>query len=305
MSFDPTPRLSEEVADARAEGRAVVALESTIVSHGMPWPRNAEVARAVEDVVRASGAVPATCAVIGGRLRAGLGADDLERLGRGDGVVKAASRDLGVTVAWGRDAGTTVSATMRIAHAAGIGVFATGGIGGVHRGDDGDVSADLYELAATEVCVVCAGAKSILDIPRTLELLESLRVPVVVNGADEMPAFYARSSGVAAPERAEGAAPIAALWAAHRAMGMGTGLLVANPIPEADALDAEVIGAGIAAALAEAEAAGVTGKAVTPFLLARLNEAHPEALAANVALVKANAALAARIAVAQAGAGSV
>ncbi|MBM2574710.1 pseudouridine-5'-phosphate glycosidase [Jannaschia sp. Os4] len=290
------PDLSEEVADARAEGRAIVALESTIVSHGMPWPRNAEVARAVEDVVRSRGAVPATCAVVDGRLRAGLDDAALERLGRGGGVVKAASRDLAAAVARGRSAGTTVSATMRIAHAAGIGIFATGGIGGVHRGDAADVSADLYELAATPVCVVCAGAKSILDIPRTLELLESLRVPVLVEGADEMPAFYARASGCAAPERVDGAAEIASILRAHAALGTGSGVLVANPIPEADALDADAIGAQIEAALGEAARRGVAGKDVTPFLLAHLNAHHAAALDANVALVRANAALAADVA---------
>ncbi len=295
------PETTEEVACALAEGRPVVALESTIVSHGMPWPRNAEVALEVEAAVRAEGAVPATVAVIDGAVRAGLTAAQLERLGRGAGVVKAASRDLGACVALGRTAGTTVSATMRIAALAGIGHFATGGIGGVHRGDAMDVSADLTELAATDVLVVCAGVKSILDIPRTLELLETLRVPVAVWRADAFPAFYVARSGIAAGERFDDVGDIAAARAANAALGLGTGMLVANPIAEADALDAAAIDATIDAALAEAAAGGVRGKAVTPFLLGRLNAATDgRALAANVALVLSNARLAARIAAAAA-----
>lgn len=295
------PDMTPEVAAALAEGRPVVALESTIISHGMPWPRNTEVALEVEAAVRAEGAVPATVAVIDGRLCAGLDADRLARLGRDEGVVKAASRDLGACMVGGRTAGTTVSATMRIAALAGIGVFATGGIGGVHRGDDMDVSADLTELAATDVLVVCAGVKSILDIPRTLELLETLRVPVGVFGADEFPAFYTRGSGVVAGERFDDAAVVAAVRAANAAVGLGTGMLLANPIPEEAALDAGEIGATIDAALEEAEAEGVRGKDVTPFLLGRLNAVtEGRALAANVALVLHNARVAARVAVAAA-----
>ncbi|PWJ22429.1 pseudouridine-5'-phosphate glycosidase [Jannaschia seohaensis] len=298
------PQMTDEVATALAQGRPVVALESTIISHGMPWPRNAEVALEVEAAVRAEGAVPATIAVIDGVLCAGLGAAQVERLGRDTKVVKAASRDLGACIAKGRTAGTTVSATMRIAALAGIGVFATGGIGGVHRGDGMDVSADLTELAETDVLVVCAGVKSILDIPRTLEMLETLRVPVAVFGADAFPAFYTRDSGLVAGERFDDPAQIAAARAANAAVGLGTGMLVANPIPEAAALDAAGIGATIDAALAEAEARGITGQAVTPFLLGRLNESTDgTALAANIALVLNNARLAARIAVAEAGAG--
>ncbi|WGH79424.1 pseudouridine-5'-phosphate glycosidase [Jannaschia ovalis] len=292
-------RLSDEVAAALAEARPVVALESTIISHGMPWPRNAEVAAEVEAAVRAEGAVPATVAVIDGTPCAGLDAAQIARLGQGGAVVKAASRDLGLCAVRGLTAGTTVSATMRIAHLAGIGTFATGGIGGVHRGDGLDVSADLTELAVTDVCVVCAGVKSILDIPRTIETLETLRVPVLVFGADEFPAFYTRRSGVAAGERVDDAAEIAAIRSAHAAMSLGTGLLVANPIPEADALDPDAIGGTIEAALAEAAARGINGKEVTPFLLGRLNaETDGTALAANIALVLNNARLAARIAVA-------
>ncbi|MGB3554350.1 MAG: pseudouridine-5'-phosphate glycosidase [Jannaschia sp.] len=299
------PQMTDEVAMALAQGRAVVALESTIISHGMPWPRNAEVALAVEQAVRDEGAVPATVAMIDGRVCAGLSGSQVERLGREAGVVKAASRDLAACMVKGLTAGTTVSATMRIARLAGIGVFATGGIGGVHRGDGMDVSADLTELAATDVAVVCAGVKSILDIPRTLEMLETLRVPVAVFGTDEFPAFYTPHSGIVAGERFDDPAAIAAVLAANGRLGLGTGMLVANPIPEADALDAEAIAATIDAALAEAEAQGVTGKDVTPFLLGRLNEGTDGlALAANIALVLNNARLAARIAVAGADPGT-
>ena len=291
----------DEVADALAGGRPVVALESTIISHGMPWPRNAEVALEVEAAVRDAGAVPATVAVIDGVARAGLEPDHIARLGQGGDVVKAASRDLGAVMVRGLTAGTTVSATMRIAALAGIGVFATGGIGGVHRGDGLDVSADLTELSVTDVLVVCAGVKSILDIPRTLEVLETLRVPAVVFGSDTFPAFYTRDSGCPAGVRCDDPAEIAAIRAANRAMGLGTGMLVANPIPEGDALDADEIGATIDAALAAAAAEGVRGKDVTPFLLGRLNAVtEGRALAANVALVLSNARLAARIAVAEA-----
>ncbi len=292
-------RLSDEVSRALAMGAPVVALESTIISHGMPWPRNAEVALAVEDAVRAEGAVPATIAVIDGVLCAGLDADQVARLGQGGDVVKAASRDLGACIVKGLTAGTTVSATMRIAALAGIGVFATGGIGGVHRGDGMDVSADLSELAVTDVLVVCAGVKSILDIPRTLEVLETLRIPVAVFGADAFPAFYTRDSGVVAGERFDDPAQIAATRAANSALGLGAGMLVANPIPVAHALPADEIGATIEDALAAAEAEGVTGKDVTPFLLGRLNAAtEGRALGANIQLVLNNARLAAQIAVA-------
>lgn len=296
--------MSDDVAMALAQGAPVVALESTIISHGMPWPRNAEVALAVEEAVAAEGAVPATIAVIDGRLCAGLSASQVERLGRDEGVVKAASRDLAACLVKGRTAGTTVSATMRIAALAGIGTFATGGIGGVHRGDGMDVSADLTELACTDVLVVCAGVKSILDIPRTLEMLETLRVPVVTYRADEFPAFYTPRSGVIAGERIDDPGEIAAVRRANTALGMRTGMLVANPIPAEHALDADEIGATIDAALAAAGAEGVRGKDVTPFLLGRLNAVtEGRALAANIELALANARLAARIAVAGVGRG--
>lgn len=298
------PLMTDEVAMAISQGRPVVALESTIISHGMPWPRNAEVALAVEQAVRDEGAVPATIAIIDGVCCAGLSAAQVERLGRDTGVVKAASRDLGTCLVKGLTAGTTVSATMRIAALAGIGVFATGGVGGVHRGDGMDVSADLTELSVTDVLVVCAGVKSILDIPRTLELLETLRVPVVTFGADEFPAFYTPHSGVIAGERFDDPAQIAAARLANKRLGLTTGMLVANPIPAADALDAGEIGRTIDAALAEADARGVGGKDVTPFLLGHLNETtEGTALAANIALVLNNARLAARIALAGANKG--
>ncbi len=296
--------MSDDVAMALAQGAPVVALESTIISHGMPWPRNAEVALAVEEAVAAEGAVPATVAVIAGRLCAGLSAEMIELLGRDPDVVKAASRDLAACMIKGLTAGTTVSATMRIAALAGIGIFATGGIGGVHRGDGMDVSADLTELSLTDVLVVCAGVKSILDIPRTLEVLETLRVPVVTYGADEFPAFYTPRSGVIAGERVDDPAQIAAMRAANAALGMRTGMLVANPIPAEHALDAEEIGATIDAALKAADAEGVRGKDVTPFLLGRLNAVtEGKALKANIELVLNNARLAGRIAVAGAAKG--
>ena len=287
------PRTTEEVADALAEERPVVALESTIISHGMPWPENASVALRVEEAVREGGAVPATVAMIDGVPCAGLGPEQVERLARDARVVKAASRDLAACVVKRRIAGTTVSATMRIAALSGIGIFATGGIGGVHRGDGMDVSGDLTELAATEVLVVCAGVKSILDIPRTLEFLETLRIPVITYRTDEFPAFYTPRSGVLAGERFDDAAEIAAVRSANAGLGMSTGMLVANPIPTEHALDAGEIGTTIDAALAEAEAQAVRGKAVTPFLLGRLNAVTDgAALGANIELVLNNARLA-------------
>jgi pseudouridine-5'-phosphate glycosidase len=306
MKIDARPLVAPEIAAAIEAGRPVVALESTILSHGLPWPRSRDLARDAERAIREEGAVPATVALIDGRPRVGLGAAELERLCRGAGVLKVASRELGACVAAGATGGTTVSATMRLAHLAGIEVFATGGIGGVHRGAEAtaDVSSDLTELAATPVLVVCAGAKSILDIPRTLELLETLRVPVAVLGADDFPAFHARSCGLPAPWRLEGAREVAAAWGAHLALSGArpTGMLIANPIPEADAMPRAEIEGVVGAALAEAAAQGVTGKAVTPFLLDRLYRlTEGRSLEANVALMLANARLAARIAVAGAG----
>ncbi|MDT0682535.1 pseudouridine-5'-phosphate glycosidase [Roseicyclus sp. F158] len=295
--------ISPDVADALSSGRPVVALESTIITHGMPAPQNVETARAVEDEVRAAGAVPATIAILDGRAKVGLDAAALDRLGAAEGVVKASGRDLGAVIAKGLSAGTTVSATMRLAHLAGIGIFATGGVGGVHRGAEVtmDISADLMELATTPVSVVCAGVKSILDISRTLEVLETNRVPVIANGTEEFPAFFSRQSGIAADHRLDGAEEIARAIAAHHAFGSGTGLLIANPIPADDEIPAAEIAATIDEALKAAESRGISRKEVTPFLLSAINEATSgRSLTANIALVRNNARLAAEIAVAAA-----
>jgi pseudouridylate synthase len=297
------PTLGEEVADALAGGRPVVALESTIITHGMPYPENLAMARGVETVIREAGAVPATVAVLDGRLRAGLSEAEVERLGAAKDAVKASSRDLATCMVGRQTAGTTVSATMRIAELAGIAIFATGGVGGVHRGAEStfDVSADLTELGRTPTAVVCAGVKSILDIPKTLEVLETQRVPVIGFGTDDFPAFFSRRSGERVDQRADTADELARVIRLHRALGAGTGLLVANPIPAADAIDGEAIDAAIAEAVAEATRKGVAGKAVTPFLLARIVEiTGGRSLKANIALVRNNARVAAETAVAYA-----
>ncbi|SEE81303.1 pseudouridine-5'-phosphate glycosidase [Rhizobiales bacterium GAS191] len=297
------PHLAEEVAEALSRGRAVVALESTIISHGMPYPDNLTTARRVEEDVRAHGAIPATIAVIDGVLRVGLDEAMLERLGNDAEVVKASGRDLAITMLRKLSAGTTVSATMRIAELAGIAVFATGGVGGVHRGAEAsfDVSADLTELGHTGTAVVCAGVKSILDIPKTLEYLETQRVPVIAYGTQDFPAFYSRASGERIDQRLDTPVEIAEAIMLHRRLGSGTGLLIANPIPEEHALPAEKIDRAIADAVAEAQASGIGGKALTPFLLSRINELTAgESLKSNIALVRNNAALAAQIAVAYA-----
>ncbi|MGJ3264668.1 MAG: pseudouridine-5'-phosphate glycosidase [Salinarimonas sp.] len=297
--------VAPEVSDALAAGRPVVALESTIITHGMPWPANLETARAVEAIVRAGGAVPATIAVIAGRIRVGLDDASLEALAQKSDVMKLSRADLPFAVATGRDGATTVAATMICAAAAGIRVFATGGIGGVHRGveETMDVSADLEELARTPVCVVCAGAKAILDLPRTLEALETRGVPVIGYRTDALPAFWSRDSGLPAPLRLDDPAAIAAVLAAKRDLGLAGGVLVANPVPEEAEIPRAEIEAHVATALAEARSAGVGAKAVTPFLLGRLVElTGGRSLATNVALVKSNAALAAEIAGAIAGA---
>ncbi|MER8377958.1 pseudouridine-5'-phosphate glycosidase [Mesorhizobium sp. M0923] len=292
--------LNDEVATALDEGRAVVALESTIITHGMPYPANLETARDVETVVRENGAVPATIAVVAGKIKVGLDDRELEELAAAKGVVKASGRDLAAIMVHGGSAGTTVSATMRIAALAGIGIFATGGVGGVHRGAEAtfDISADLTELSQTGTTVVCAGVKSILDIAKTLEYLETQRVPVIAYGSDDFPAFYTRSSGLKADHRLDTPDEIARAMLLHDEMESGTGILVANPIPEADALDPAFIDGTIAAAVAEAEQRGIGRKELTPFLLARINElSQGRSLKANIALVRNNAALAARIAV--------
>jgi pseudouridylate synthase len=301
MTRPPFLDIEPEVADTLAAGGGVVALESTIITHGMPFPENVETARAVETVVRENGAVPATIAVLDGRIRIGLSTAELERLGDAKGVVKASGRDLAAVMARKGAAGTTVSATMRAAALAGIDIFATGGVGGVHRGaeESFDISADLTELGRTETAVVCAGVKSILDIPKTLEFLETQRVPVYAYRSDDFPAFYTRSSGLKADHRFEAPEEIARAIRLHKALGTGTGIVIANPIPEADALDPAFIDGAIADAVAEAARKGIARKELTPFLLARINElSGGRSLIANIALVKNNAALAARIAAA-------
>jgi pseudouridine-5'-phosphate glycosidase len=290
-----------EVKAALAAGKAVVALESTIITHGMPYPQNLEMAKGVEDIIRSEGATPATIAIMDGRLCVGLAGEDLERLAQTGGTAaKASRRDVASLLVNGEIAGTTVATTMQIAALAGIHVFATGGIGGVHRGAEEtfDISADLEELSKTPVAVVCAGAKSILDIAKTLEVLETNGVPVLGFGTDDFPAFWARESGHKVDHRFDDPADIAKVVAIQADLGMG-GVLVANPIPEADALDPAAIGARIEQALKDAEAAGVSRKAVTPYLLQRIFElTEGKSLKANVALVENNARVAARIAVA-------
>ncbi len=298
---DDLIHLAAEVRNALAAGRPVVALESTIITHGMPYPQNVETARAVEAAIREEDALPATIAVIDGRIMVGLNADALDRLGRAKDVVKASRRDLSAVVTAKASAGTTVAATMAIAAKAGIEVFATGGIGGVHRGAETtfDVSADLIELSRTPVAVVSAGCKSILDIGKTLEFLETQGVPVVGYGTDEFPAFFARESGFRLDHRFDTPADIAALIRSERRLGSTSGILVANPVPEADALDPKEMEAEIAAALREAEKAGISGKDVTPFLLKQLHEkSGSRTLGPNIALIRNNAALGARIAAA-------
>ena len=300
--MNPLLDLHPDVAAALAAGAPVVALESTIISHGMPWPQNAETALAVEAEVRAHGAVPATIAVISGRLKAGLSRAQIEQLGRaGHQAVKASRRDLPVLVAQGRTGATTVAATMIIAAMAGIRVFATGGIGGVHRGAESsfDISADLQELSRTEVAVVCAGIKSILDLGLTLEYLETHGVPVIGHGTDCLPAFFTRESDFNVDVRLDSAAEIAAVMRAQWALGLGGGLVVANPISPEFAMPRHHIDDAIEGALAEAAARGISGKAATPFLLQRVNElTGGQSLAANIALIKGNARLAAAVAVA-------
>lgn len=291
--------IAPEVREALAAGRPVVALESTIISHGMPYPQNVAMAREVEAIVRAGGAVPATIAVLGGVPKVGLSEPELELLGSSPDVVKVSVRDLPYVVARGQHGATTVASTMRLAALAGIRVFVTGGLGGVHRGaaTSFDISADLTELGQTSVAVVSAGVKSILDIGLTLETLETLGVPVLVNGADEFPSFYSRSSGFAAPMRVDGAAEIAAVLAAKWSLGLPGGVVVANPIPVEDEIPAEEIGVIIEQALGDADRLGVTGKDVTPYLLGRIVEITGGAsLTANIALVKANARLGAQVA---------
>jgi pseudouridine-5'-phosphate glycosidase len=292
---------SPEVADALAKGLPVVALESTIITHGMPWPENVETAKLVEQDIREAGAVPATIAIMNGQIHIGLTDRQLKELGQAKGVMKLSRADLAFCLASGRTGATTVAATMICAHLAGIKVFATGGIGGVHRGaeDSFDVSADLHELAKTPVIVVCAGAKAILDVPKTLEVLETLGVPVVAYGQDVFPAFWSRNSGLPAPLRADTAAEIAKAQALRETLGLSGGTLVANPVPLADEIPREKIVPVIEAALAEATHRKIAAKAVTPFLLQHIYEmTGGQSLVTNIALVRNNARLAAKIAAA-------
>lgn len=302
MNKPPFPlEYSDEVRAALDAGKPVVALESTIITHGMPWPGNLEMARGVEDVVRAQGAVPATIAVIDGTLNIGLEDAALEALARTQDALKVSRADLAFAVAMGKTGATTVAATMIAAQIAGIRVFATGGIGGVHHGaeTDFDISADLDELARTPVIVVCAGAKAILDIPKTLEVLETRGVPVVTCGADELPAFWSRRSGLESPLRLDDPADIARFQNTRAAMGICGGMLVANPVPCEDEIPREEMDTYIRRALDKAVADGVSGKAVTPFLLAEiLAMTDGRSLQTNIALVRNNALLAARIAAA-------
>ncbi len=293
--------IAPEVRAALKDRRAIVALESTIIAHGMPYPSNLEIAQALESIVRARGAVPATIALLDGRLRVGLGEADLHRLASNSAIAKASTRDLPVLIARGADGATTVAATMRIAAMAGIEVLATGGIGGVHRGADRgfDISADLTELAASSVAVISAGAKAILDLALTLERLETLGVPVIAYGTEDFPAFYSRSSGLKAPYRADTPQDLASIIRVKRDMGLAGGVLVANPIPVADEIPAGEIATYIDEAVAVAASAGITGKAVTPFLLAHLAErTGGRSQKANMALARNNAMLAADLAVA-------
>ena len=299
--MNPHIALSPEVASALSAGAPVVALETTIVSHGMPWPDNLDTALAVEAVVRASGAVPAAIAVMGGKIRVGLTRGELERLAQAKDVLKLSSADLAYALAAGRTGATTVAATMIAAHLAGIGVFATGGIGGVHRGAEAsfDVSADLTELSKTPVTVVCAGAKALLDLNKTLEVLETLGVPVVSYRSDVFPAFWSRDSSLPTPIRLDEPAAIAGFMRARAALGQSGGMLVANPVPEADEIPAAEMAPVIEAAVADAKKKGVSGKAVTPYLLdAIFRLTKGRSLSTNIALVKNNARLAAGIAMA-------
>lgn len=290
---------STEVSAALKSGQPIVALESTIITHGMPYPQNIEVAAQVEQDIRDSGAVPATMAVIKGALHVGLEADELKALGQAQGVAKLSRADMAACMATGGTGATTVAATMIAAQYAGIEVFATGGIGGVHQGAETsfDISADLHELAQTPVTVVAAGAKAILDLAKTLEVLETLGVPVIAYGQDEFPAFWSAKSPLAAPLRMDSAEEIAKAHATRRALGLPGGQLVANPIPAADQIPSEELAPIIASAQADADTHRISGKGVTPYLLQRIYEqTEGRSLAANIALVRNNARLAAGIA---------
>ncbi len=295
----PMLAVTEEVREALASGKPVVALESTIISHGMPYPKNVQTAREVEQIIRDGGAVPATIAVLHGVPRIGLDDAELDLLGSDEHVRKVSIRDLPYVVARGEHGATTVASTMRLAALAGIRVFVTGGLGGVHRGAEHsmDISADLTELSLTNVAVVSAGVKSLLDIGRTLEVLETLGVPVITVGSDDFPSFYSRSSGFGSPLRMDGTAEVARAMKAKWDLGLAGGLVIANPIPADEEIPEAEIGALIATAVAEADTKGITGAAITPYLLGRIVElSGGESLRANIALVKNNARLGAAIA---------
>ena len=300
MELNKYLKLSPEVEEALRTGKPVVALESTIISHGMPYPQNVETAYACERVCRENGAVPATCAIIGGKLCAGLTPEEIDYLGReGTKVTKASRRDLPLLIAKGMDGATTVAATMIVAHMAGIKVFATGGIGGVHRNgqDTMDVSADLDELGKTPMCVVCAGAKAILDLPRTMEYLETKGVPVIGFGTDELPAFYTAKSGIPLTWRVDDPKEVADAIHAAEDMGFEGGMLVTVPIPEEWSMDADYINTAIDEALVDADRQGIVGKDTTPFLLKKIKEiTGGSSLASNIQLVFNNVKTAARIA---------
>ena len=302
--MNPYLDVNPAVAQALAEGKPVVALESTIISHGMPYPQNVETALKVEEIIRQNGAVPATIAILGGRLKAGLSPAEIEYLGKqGQKVTKASRRDLSVLVAQGADGATTVATTMMIAHMAGIKLFATGGIGGVHRGAETtmDISADLEELGQTDVMVVCAGAKAILDLKLTLEYLETKGVPVLGYQTQELPAFYTRTSGLKVDYQVDSPELLAKILKTQHDLGLHGGILVTNPIPEQYSMDADAINAVIDQAIAEAQEKGIHGKETTPFLLAKVKEiTGGDSLEANIQLVFNNAKLAAQTAAAYA-----
>jgi pseudouridylate synthase len=298
-TLQPPLTFSPEIIAARAAGAPIVALESTIITHGMPYPQNVQTARAVEAEVRTAGAVPATIAVMAGRIHIGLTNAELDTLAQAQGVMKLSRADLAACLAIGQTGATTVAATMICAHLAGIQVFATGGIGGVHRGAESsfDISADLTELARTPVTVVCAGAKAILDLPKTLEVLETYGVPVIAYGQDDFPAFWSRASGLPAPLRMDTPAAIAAAQQLRASLGLSGGQLIANPIPKDAEIPRSTIVPAIEAALREAATRGIAAKAVTPFLLQRIYElTEGRSLNANIALVLNNARLGAAIA---------
>ncbi|MCC5804612.1 pseudouridine-5'-phosphate glycosidase [Bacillus sp. DSM 27956] len=291
---------SEEVKEAKRKGMAIVALESTIISHGMPYPQNVKTAREVEDIIRSKGAVPATIAILNGRIKIGLSQEELEYLGQATDVIKASRRDIPYILASGKDGATTVAATMICAELAHIPVFVTGGIGGVHRNAEVtmDISADLEELAVSNVAVVCAGAKSILDIGLTLEYLETKGVPVLGYRTDSLPAFYTRSSPYSVNYKVETPEETAGILKAKWELGLKGGVVVANPIPEADAMDEQEMDHIIETALKEADSEGIKGKEATPFLLGKVKElTDGRSLTANIALVKHNAQIGADIAV--------